>query len=222
MHNTWHMAPASIHRHKAHPEQSAHNSGQRDNQKRMKPLNRFSLRRHERTLSSSHVTPPTILSLHAICTLLLCLFWSVSIVLIQCPCEGQSGAWCGLGHTEGQTLHNKSSPLCSTCGQLHKQTHRHARIYKWCSTLTAKTHRAAGNPRFPRSALTFSPTWRYTSTSVVMAASRTCKQQDIFLETKISRHDEMWVCTLKIHLPQYTIFSHFLNKQITGAALVSQ
>lgn len=45
MHNTWHMAPASIHRHKAHPEQSAHNSGQRDNQKRMKPLNRFSFKK---------------------------------------------------------------------------------------------------------------------------------------------------------------------------------
>lgn len=110
----------------------------------------------------------------------VCLLLSQHCALIESPCEGQSGACCGLGHTEGQTLHNKPALLCSTCRCLHIQTHRHVPFHKWCSTLTAITHRAAGNPRFPRSALTLSPTWRYTSTSVVMAASRTCKQQVTF------------------------------------------
>lgn len=176
MHNAWHMAPASIHRHKAHPEQSAHNSGRHDNQKRVKPLNRFSVKRTwaHAFLQSGYPTYYIVFvcNLHPPPVPLLS---SQHCALIQCPCEGQSGARCGRGQTEGQTLHNQSTLLYSTCRYLHKH-----HIPKWCSTLTAITHRAAGNPRFPRSALTLSPTWRYTSTSVVMAASRTCKQQVIF------------------------------------------
>lgn len=123
MHNTWHMAPDSIHRHKAHPEQSAHNTGQRNNPKKDEATQQILFQEDMSTHFSStyyivfvcNLHPPSVpflVSQH--CALIRCPLWRA-----EC-CIGV--VWDTL---KAQTLYSKSSPppLCSMCRYLRKQTH---------------------------------------------------------------------------------------------------
>lgn len=74
--------------------------------------------------------PPATQSLYAICTLLLCLFWSVSIVLwFGVPCEGQSGAlvWSG---THWRPKHSTANhPRCAARAGTYANKHAATRAF---------------------------------------------------------------------------------------------
>lgn len=174
--STWHMATASIHRRKTHTEQSALNTGYQDNQKRMKPLNTFSFQMTRTHTHVLQVLPSSLTPLKLCCTPFApfhpsppvsqhcALNQSVSVCVKGIVVHGV--AWDRLIDCQGHGTNKSSTQLTPEHTHAHAHTHTirniiSSQIQRWSITDTWQiTYRAAGSPRFPRSALTLSPTWR--------------------------------------------------------------
>lgn len=153
MHNTWHRAPASIRRHKAHSEQSAHNTGYQDNQKGWnRPLDIIFSRMSAR-FPWITFPPPTPMSLCAICTFLLAPPRSVSIVLwISVPVIGRGVHDVTRDTPEAKDSSTKNPPLCRkrryrcTCTSASLHWQNNAQQYQQSLTVQQVVHALPGLP----------------------------------------------------------------------------